>query len=244
MPVHNEEKFLPSSLPSIFNLKPNEVILIFDRCTDKSIEVAKKVSTKHQFYEKTKFVEETENNDGWKFRFSFLRCLGIDMASNDIILITGADLILDPKIANHISRIKQFPFISFSYIDLPANFTNIIQRMISHLPIFKKDKLAGIYIVNRKVMYECEDREKLKQLDAAQDTFLHRSIQNRYPTDYVITNSIHLRPKNSAKRHYLQGRLYWHSGHRGILKTAVGAIVTFRFSMLKGYIQERFRTRN
>ena len=243
MPVHNEEKFLPFSLLSIYNLKPSEVILIFDRCTDKSLEVAKEVSSKHHFHENTKFVEVTENSD-WKFRFSFLRCLGIDMASNDIILITGADLILDSRIANQLSRIKQFPFISFSHIDIPVNFTNIIQRLLSHLPIFKRDKLGGIYIVNRKVMYECEDREKLKQLDAAQDTFLHCSIQKRYPTDYVLTHSIHLRPKNSAKRHYLQGRLYWKSGHRGLLKTALGAIVTYRFSLLKGYIHERFGTRN
>lgn len=64
MPVHNEEKFLPLSLPSIYNLKPSEVILIFDRCTDKSLEVAKKLSTKHHLHEKTKFVEVTENNDG------------------------------------------------------------------------------------------------------------------------------------------------------------------------------------
>ena len=244
MPVHNEEKFLPLSLPSIYNLKPSEVILIFDRCTDKSLEVAKKFSFSHHFHGKTKFVEVTEKSFEWKFRFSYLRCLGIDMASNDINLITGADLILDSNIANHISRIKFFPFISFSYIDIPVNFTNLIQRLFSHLPLFKRDKLAGIYIVNRKVMYECEDREKLKQLDAAQDTFLHRSIQKRYPTDYVITDSIHLRPNNSAKRHYLQGRLYWKNGHRGFLKTALGAIITFRFSLLKGYIYERFGTRN
>jgi len=243
MPVHNEEKFLPLSLPSIYNLNPSEVILIFDRCTDRSLEVTKECSSRHRFCENTKFVEVTENSD-WKFRFSFLRCLGIDMASNDIVLITGADLIMDSRIADQLPRIKQFPFISLSYIDSPVNFTNIIQRLFSHLPLFKRDKLAGIYIVNRKVMYECEDREKLKQLDAAQDTFLHRSIQKRYLTDYVITDSIHLRPKNSAKRHYLQGRLYWKSGHRGLLKTVLGAIVTCRFSLLKGYIHERFRTRN
>jgi glycosyltransferase involved in cell wall biosynthesis len=242
MPVHNEEKFLSSSLPSIYDLKPSEVILIFDRCTDKSLEVAKKFSNTHHFNEITKFVEVIENNYNWKFRFSFLRCLGIDMASNDINLVTGADLVLDLKIANHISRIKHFPFISFSYIDIPINFTNLIQRLLSHLPLFKRDKLSGIYVVNRKVMDECEDREKLKQLDAAQDTFLHRSIQKRYPTDYVITNSIHLRPKNSPKRHYLQGRLYWKSGHRGFLKTALGAIVTCRFNLLKGYIHERSRS--
>lgn len=244
MPVHNEEKFLPLSLPSIFNLKPSEVILMFDRCTDKSLEVAKELSLKHQFYDKTKFVIVNEKSK-WKFRFSFLRCFGIDMASNDIILITGADLILDSRIANHLSRINQFPFISFNYIEIPVNFTNLMQRLLSHLPPpFKSDKLAGIYFVNRKVLYECEDREKLKQLDGGEEIFLHYSIKKRYSTDYVIANTIHLRPKHSAERHYMEGRLAWMSGHRRFLKIAIVAIVTGRFSTIKGYIHERFRTRN
>lgn len=248
MPVYNEEKFLPFSLPSIYNLKPSEVVLLFDRCTDKSLEVAKELSLKYQFFEKTRFVEVTDKSlasSNFKFRFSFLRCFGIDMASNDIILITGADLILDSRIANHLSRINQFPFISFNYKEIPVNFTNLMQRLFSHLPPpFKSDKLAGIYFVNRKVMYDCEDREKLKQLDAGEETFLHYSIKKRYSTDYVITNTIHLRPKHSAERHYMKGRLYWKSGHRGFLKMALVAVATGRFSTIKGYIHERFRTRN
>ena len=244
MPVHNEEIFLPLSLPSIYNLKPSEVILLFDRCTDKSVEVAKDLSSKHQFYEKTKFVEVRENNN-WKSSYSFLRCYGIDMASNDIILITGADLILSSRITDHIFRIHHFPFISFNYKEIPVNFTNLMQRLLSHLPPpFKSDKLAGIYFVNRRVMYECEDREKLKQLDAGEETFLHYSIKKRYSTDYVITNTIHLRPKHSAERQYVKGRLYWKSGHRGILKMALVAVLTCRFSTIKGYIHERFGTRN
>ena len=246
MPVHNEEIFLPLSLPSIYNLKPREVILLFDRCTDKSLEVAKDLSSKHQFYEKTKFVELHENlhtQSNWKSRFSFLRCYGIDMASNDIILITGADLILSSRITDHIFRIHHFPFISFNYKEIPVNFTNLMQRLLSHLPPpFKSDKLAGIYFVNRRVMYECEDREKLKQLDAGEETFLHYSIKKRYSTDYVITNTIHLRPKHSAKQHFLLGRICWNNGRRGFLKTVLAAIGTFRFGLIKGYINERLRT--
>ena len=244
MPVHNEEIFLPLSLPSIYNLKPSEVILLFDRCTDKSVEVAKDLSSKHQFYEKTKFVEVRENNN-WKSSYSFLRCLGVDMASNDIILKTDADIILDSRIANHLIRIKQFPLISFNYLEIPVNFTNLMYRLLSRLTLpLKRNKFTGIYFVNRKVMYECEDREKLKQLDAGEDTFLHYIIKKRYPTDYVITNTIHLRPKHSAERQYVKGRLYWKSGHRGILKMALVAVLTCRFSTIKGYIHERFGTRN
>ena len=242
MPVHNEEKFLPLSLPSIYNLKPREVILLFDRCTDKSLEVAKEFCSKHQFCGNTKFVEVRENNN-WKSSYSFLRCLGVDMASNDIILKTDADIILDSRIANHLIRIKQFPLISFNYLEIPVNFTNLMYRLLSRLTLpLKRNKFTGIYFVNRKVMYECEDREKLKQLDAGEDTFLHYSIKKRYPTDYVITNTIHLRPKHSAKQHFLLGRICWNNGRRGFLKTVLAAIGTFRFGLIKGYITERLRT--
>jgi glycosyltransferase involved in cell wall biosynthesis len=242
MPVHNEEEFLRSSLRSIWRLKPSELILIFDRCTDKSLAVAKEFVSRHELEDKTTFVEVTEQNE-WKSRFSFLRCLGIDMAANDIVLKTGADVILDACIVNHVSRIHQFPFISFNYLEIPLNFQNLMQRLFSHLPApFKSDKLAGIYLVNRKVMYECADREELKQLDAGEDTFLHYSIKRHYPTDYVITKTVHLRPRRSSGRHYMKGRIYWSSGHRGFVKMALVAVLTARFSTIKGYIHERFGT--
>jgi len=44
--IHNGEKYLPYSLPSIDNMLPEEVILVFDRCTDKSLEVATEIVDK------------------------------------------------------------------------------------------------------------------------------------------------------------------------------------------------------
>ena len=44
VPIHNEEEFLPYSLPSVYALNPEEVLLLFDRCSDKSANVASKIS--------------------------------------------------------------------------------------------------------------------------------------------------------------------------------------------------------
>lgn len=243
MPIHNEEKFLPLSLPSIYNLRPNEVILIFDRCTDKSFEIAKELTFKHQFYNNTKFIEITENNN-WRMRFSFLRCLGIDNASNDINLVTAGDIILDSRIVNHISKINKFPFISFNHIDFPVNFRNLIIRFLDRITLFvKKNKFSGIFLVNRQVMYECEDRKKLKQLEYGEDSFLHYCIKKRYLTNHVTTNSIHLRPRNSAKYHYLEGYFYWICDHGSFVKAILVGIITFKFSLIKGYIHARFKTK-
>jgi len=238
MSIHNDERFLACSLPSILRLQPTELILVFDRCTDQSLAVAKELTAGASV--RTRFVEVTEEN-AWKSRFSFLRCLGVDLAAYDIVLKTDADVILDGKIREHLHRILKCPFVSFNYVEFPVNVQNVMQRLFAHLPApFKGDKLAGVYVVNRQAMYECEDREELKELVAGEDTFLHYSIKQKYPTEFVITKSVHLRPRRSKARHYLKGQIYWTSGHRGFWKMAVVAVLTLRFSTIVGYIRERF----
>jgi cellulose synthase/poly-beta-1,6-N-acetylglucosamine synthase-like glycosyltransferase len=72
MPVHNEEVMLRFSLPSIYDLNPDEVILILDKCTDNSKNITKKIS---KFYHKnkiTKVVEINEDSSDWKKSTPFI----------------------------------------------------------------------------------------------------------------------------------------------------------------------------
>ena len=48
MLIHNEEKLLSYSLPSIYRLDPSEVVLIFDNCSDES-ELVLFISILHYF---------------------------------------------------------------------------------------------------------------------------------------------------------------------------------------------------
>ena len=103
MPIHNESHFLKFSLPTVFELNPTEVILLFDNCTDNSYEVAVKIAKKTNFFEKTifKIVSRDEGTD-FSFRPTFLRRMGYLMAKYKKILKTDADLVLDSKIKKYI----------------------------------------------------------------------------------------------------------------------------------------------
>ena len=43
LPVHNEEQMLKRTLPSMIRLKPDEVVVLLDRCTDKSHEICERL---------------------------------------------------------------------------------------------------------------------------------------------------------------------------------------------------------
>jgi len=67
VPIHNEAKYLPYSLPAIYRLEPDEVILIFDRCTDESLEISKNISEKFGNKSETRYIELNKPSMDWKF---------------------------------------------------------------------------------------------------------------------------------------------------------------------------------
>ena len=76
-PIHNEAEYLPYSLPTIYRLNPDEVILIFDRCTDESRKVSEEIAEEMGFTHRTEFVEMNGPSPGWTFRKAgeFMRLL-------------------------------------------------------------------------------------------------------------------------------------------------------------------------
>ena len=128
MPIHNEAELLPLSLPTVYELMPSEVILIFDNCIDQSEEVAKKIIKKHDPQRHiTTCINDIPKDIEHKFRIAYLKRLGMDSADYDIILSTDADIMLDPQIRNLIKQIPQFPFMSFEHFDFPVNWRTLIK---------------------------------------------------------------------------------------------------------------------
>ena len=243
MPIHNEEDWLPLSLPSVYKLKPSEVILFFDRCTDKSIKVAQSLAKSHGMLEKTRLVNVHADVDGFTMRFAYMRWLACMHCRTDIVLITGADLILDRKISTYITLLNdKVRFVNFSYLDYPVNPRNLLKRLMTKIfPMIGGERwLSGVHAFFKSAMFECENLEELKTLEGAQDTHIHKAIQKRYLTTYVNTNTKHLRPKESGARHYFRGTLYWRSAKRGFFITLLSALSMFRLNLIKGYIHERY----
>lgn len=242
-PIHNEQNYLPLSLPSIFGLNPNEVILFFDRCTDNSYEVAKKITKDFNYLSKTRFIMIHDAVDGFTMRFAYMRWSACLYSRTDLMFVTAADLILDSSIPHFFNYLKgDVKMLNFSYVDFPINPRNQLKRLMTKVfPMIGGERwLSGVHLFQKSVMFECEDLEELKKLSGAQDTHLHKAIITKYHTKYFNTDTKHLRPKESAQRHYFRGRLYWRSAKRGFFITLLSALSMFRLNLIKGYIHERF----
>ena len=242
MPIHNEETFLPYSLPSILRLNPDEVILLFDRCTDESYNIASKILSEYSCEAR---MVELEKQLDWKYMHSYVARLGYSQAKNDLILATAADIILDPKITSYFSLIgtNGIAFISFLHIDYPISFRNLLKRLlvgISLLPPSHKERwLAGPYVFSKKAWLETEDQEAAKKVVRAHDTHLHKAILTKYSSRCIKTDTIHLRPRENKAMHYLRGELYWTVAKRGFLLTLLSALFYLRLGLIKGYIHAR-----
>ena len=234
LPVHNEEQFLPLSLPSVYKLFPSEVVILFDRCSDGSLKVAKDIASRFRMLGKTMFVDVVEDCD-FKMRVAYLRCLGVSLCSFDVVIVSGADLILDPKIADYVGSVGEFGLVTFEYKDFPVNWRMLVKRLLARVLPF--DWVGGVRLFDRKLA-KFEDLEELKTL-TSEDTHLAETIKKRAKTLYVMSDTVHLRPKESFMRHYRRGQLYAQYG-RGFLLTLASAVSMWRFGLLKGYIHQRF----
>lgn len=95
MPIHNEKEILPYTLPNLYWMCPDEIILIFDRCTDRSEEKAGFIYNRlGTLVEDVKIIEVREKSD-WMWNVNYLYDLGVGAATNDIVLLTQADILLD-----------------------------------------------------------------------------------------------------------------------------------------------------
>jgi len=242
VPIHNEEKFLPYTLPSIFRLDPNEVILIFDRCTDKSIPISRKISEHINYKGVIKFIEVNNPSPEWASRIAFLRMYAFKLASNDIILNTDADIILDPKIKDYLKLIgkNNIGLISFSRKEYPFTFQNFVSNLIS--AIIPTIGFAGTYAFSKKALHETINEKFMKQIHSAEDTYIHIMISKKYKTKFIRTNNIHLRPREDKKRHYSKGVSRWWIKHDPLWRVFLHSLVYLRPMVFVGYMHARRNT--
>lgn len=237
MPIHNEEKYLPYSLSSVYNLDPGEVILLFDRCTDNSLNVARKISDILNTKDLTRFITLNKSSPDWSNRVAFLRRYGFKITNYDIILNTDADIILDAEIRKFLKKIKgNVGLISFGYIDKPFTVQCFLRRIVARFTPFKG--YAGIYGFSKKA-WEKTESSKIRDVERGEDTFLRLSIQKKYRTLHHNTTSIHMRPDENFQRHYLRGKTYFQVVHDPLWKILIHGFFLLRPAVIIGYLQSK-----
>lgn len=236
LPIHNEEELLPLSLPSVYNLDPEEVILLFDRCNDGSFELAHKIAEACSSVDKTKFIKVNQPSD-WKWRIGFLRRLGYRLAKNNIILTTDADMVLDVDIRRHLKLMSQHALVTFEYISYPISVRNLLKRLCEKILPFSW--LSGCYFFKKNAWQETEDLELVKKIGQGEDTNLHLSILTKYTSTAILTKTFHLRTLHATS--YERGRTHCKM-KRSFLLTTLRAIALFEPSLIIGYLHEKWRT--
>lgn len=236
MPIHNEEEVLPKTLPSVFKLKPNDVVLIFDRCTDRSLSISREIAKRFNYNSKTRFLEMNEPSPEWRFRPAFLRTYGYDQAKNKIILNTDADIILDERIREYIKLVGEndICMISFSRKEYPFTFQSFIARLVS--TFIPKIAFTGTYAFLKEIWQESTRKEKMRKIISAEDTYIYMLISEKCKTRFIKTNNIHLRPRENSQRHFTKGIARWEITHDPLWKVLIHSIVYLHPMVLVGYL--------
>jgi glycosyltransferase involved in cell wall biosynthesis len=202
MPIHNDSAMLRQTINSVYALKPDEVLIALDRCTDESAKVIHRAQSKH-WHRNTRCISYDEaDGAGWRFRSAFIRRDLYRMSQNPVIINTSADLNLDPHIREYVKQIPHpYGLISFGYLDrwtLPTFLGRLHQ-------ILRNDGFGGLLAFSRDAWLRCEDLGDLSRVAQGEDDHLHHAIAKRYKTCNVVTRSIHLRPNTADVDQYLCG---------------------------------------
>jgi glycosyltransferase involved in cell wall biosynthesis len=255
MPIHNEAELLSLSLPSVYRLNPAETILLFDRCTDDSYNIAVKIAKRTKFFEKTVFRMVSKNEGAqFSFRPTFLRRLGYSMATCNKILKTDADLVLDPKIKAYIPLLGKdnIGVITFEHLEYPISYRHMIKRLLEKMkiPLPQNERWLGgnilFFLEDWKREFHKRQKDENKKVDLAkvkrgEDTLFHKLLlsERHRKSVIVLTNTLHLRPAESPKRHYLRGQISWNVPKRSFPLILAQAIIFNRLNMIKGYLDAR-----
>ena len=197
VPVRSESSILSSTLPSCYSLGPREVIVCLDdppNLTD--LKAVEYIAEKCGWKDTTKILKVPENPAclnqlAWQRRQGFLA------ASNDRILSTDADLILNRNVRKSLLRVGKdnVGYASCTTI-YPVNGTvrfcqSVVHGLVSR---FRPPTLTGLYALWRPYWLDSEDYGiRLLRWRAGEDRYLlncmkknHRAIHLRQAAAYSL----------------------------------------------------------
>jgi len=241
VPIHNDALYLPYSLPSIYRLHPDEVVLLFDRCRDSSQAIAQSIA--RRFADSVTHTVEVNHPVAWKSRLAYLRRLGYRLASHDVILVMDADMILDPRIGQLLRQrlSSSTPLLRFGMRVYPVSIRYLVIAIIKRLVQAVYQTYGGVYAFWRDAWLDSEE-PGVQHIKRAEDTSLQRAIlRHGGQSCFIETDTVHLRHVDDTRaRSYLKGRLYWSVAQRGFLSTLLSALLFLRPLVLVGYVHERW----
>lgn len=240
MPIKDEAEVLKLSLPRIYALEPDEVIIPIEPFPE-SIKMIERTARKCGYLEKTRSMVLHEKTPDWRFRQAYARRRGFQAARNDLILTVDADIMIDCRIKRYFSLVGKngVGLVSFGKFPYPLTFARMMARLIQI--VYKRHSFTGLYVFSKKAWEETEDIESLKKISRGEDTHLRKCLTKKYREMFVPSvKNIVLRPKESNRYQYLAGWNRWKIMKTDLWRTLVSTFLYFRPFMLVGYLRARY----
>ena len=241
MPVHNEQDYLPYSLPSIKYIENqiDQFVFVLDNCTDRSEQITRNYSPHAEIYVKTGHT--------WKFYAAESFQYGFDRAKGDVVWAVGADLILDPYIPSVIREVFAdekvgtvcFRYLNYDLFSLPLRIKGFYDDVYKTLTekIRKESRHTGFYAFRKKMM---EEIGGLADIVSEYDEYCIRAAKNGWKVIYIpYTKTLHLRPGLTAKKQYMQGVARYYLPSYNLFKTLFHSFIHFKPHLFVGYLHAK-----
>ena len=235
IPVHNEEHMLSMTLPSVFRLKPREIVLIEDRCEDGTDEIARKIGGR---YPDVKLVSiKLEHKSSWTNHLNYLYDHGIRNSTSRIVILTQADLLLDPSPIHRNLHLAEQGIVNFNEVHKGSIWTTLVIRFLSILPI---RKFPGSVIALSRVNYLQDPfgPDDLYNFDSL--IFRKFVLQKGEPCFVINGKNVNLRPYPKARLYEL-GMDNYRAG-KAMWKVLLFSMTRLQPLVFAGYMHARNRT--
>jgi len=147
--VHNEQKYLPYSLNSLTEANLDELIIVLDRCTDKSEYITKRFSPNYPVH-----IYEKGWNE-WENPIAEVAEYGFSLARGDVIFSLGADVYFDNKMFRE-EWFNGYDMVGFECLSwdlrnstLRTSYEACLKKL--YRPFNSGEWYGGVFGVKRKV---------------------------------------------------------------------------------------------
>lgn len=235
LPIKNEAPFLTTTFHSFLDLKPNEIIPIYDKCNDESRKIVENIASIRK-YPNIKPIE-AESSEEWMNRIAYLRRLGYSKATNDIILDLDADMLIDVKsIKKGLAKLNNgIALVTFGFLDYPWTPQCFLRTLYSTFVCIG----GNLHAFKKEAWLKSEDPDEVKQIIKGQDTHLRRSISQHYATRHINTKTLHLRPSEGRRYDKRRGFTQATLGEKSAIKMFLHSLFMLRPHLLPTYLRTR-----
>lgn len=208
LPIHNEETYLPYSIPALVKASVDELVILLDRCTDNSEHIIKRLFSALKPSFDVKILRKTGQK--WKCPTAEVFEILFSEAKGDLIYTMACDIIADPRMFNP-EPYQKADIVSYFYYNydlhrfkIHQHYLNFLKRYINIAKIWKRELAwkSGLFGCKREVWENIHFRD----VPSEYDDFLERALKKGYRYKFVkTTRNLHLRVGLSKSRQYLQG---------------------------------------